>query len=84
MRFSHDPKRYGQTPGQIHREIKLEKAKELITSTNLSVNEIGERLGYTSSSYFMKQFRSKYEKTPLKYRKQHQQIGLKPVDLDPY
>lgn len=62
-------KAYGETPQQIHQQIKLENAERILVETPLSVDEISERLGYSSSSYFIKQFKLRYKKTPLGYRK---------------
>ncbi|MBU9789420.1 AraC family transcriptional regulator [Lentilactobacillus sp. TOM.63] len=59
---------YGQTPQQIHRQIRLEKAERMLIETVLSIDLISEKLGYTSSSYFIKQFKLYYHKTPLAYR----------------
>ncbi|NSW90423.1 MAG: helix-turn-helix domain-containing protein [Firmicutes bacterium] len=49
-------------------EARLELAKELLTSTNLSIEEIATVVGYSSSQYFIKKFKSKYGKTPKQYK----------------
>jgi len=49
--------------------IKIEKAKQLLLSTNLSVIEISNRLSFDTPSYFCKVFKNILNMTPLKYRK---------------
>lgn len=64
-------KNYHQTPQRIHRQIRLENAERMLVETPLSVDEISERLSYSSTSYFIRQFKSQYKETPLEYRKNH-------------
>lgn len=50
-------------------QLKIEWAKDLLESTNLSITQISCELGYNDSAYFIKMFK-RYEKdTPAKYRK---------------
>lgn len=51
----------------IHNHI-IEKAKEILVSTSLSVNEIAYRLGFEYPQYFSKLFKNKTQVTPLEYR----------------
>jgi AraC-like DNA-binding protein len=51
----------------IHRYV-IEKAKELLTQTNLSVSEIAFRLGFDFPQSFSRLFKSKTNVTPLHYR----------------
>ncbi len=48
---------------------RLDRAKRLLSSTNLTVKEIAERCGYSSEYNFMRQFKSRTGKTPTEYRK---------------
>ncbi|MFH5185078.1 helix-turn-helix domain-containing protein [Paenibacillus sp. TAB 01] len=48
-------------------EIRLEKAKELLCSTDLKLNEVAERVGY-QHSYFSRIFKKNVGMTPSKYR----------------
>jgi len=52
-------------------EYRLEEAKRLLLTTNLSVNEISSRVGYVKPGYFYKLFKKKFDKTPGSYRKVH-------------
>ena len=58
----------GQTTQQhIHNYI-IDKAKELLSTTNLSVSEIAFELGFEYSQSFNKLFKNKTQQTPLEYR----------------
>ena len=48
---------------------RLDRAKRLLSSTNLTVREIGERCGYSNEFNFMRQFKDYVGKTPTEYRK---------------
>lgn len=54
------------------RDIRLEKALELIKTTDLSISEIVYTIGLTSRSYFSKIFKLKYKCSPRMFRKQSQ------------
>lgn len=58
----------GQTTQQhIHGKL-IEKAKEMLASSNLSVSEIAYYLGFEYSQSFNKLFKSKTRITPLEFR----------------
>lgn len=50
-------------------KIRIEKAKELLASTDEKVSLIGTKVGYNYSQYFHKIFKSATGVTPLEYRK---------------
>lgn len=50
-------------------EIKLEKAKWLLVTTNLTVQNVVEMIGFKEKSYFYRVFKNQYKMTPLQYRK---------------
>jgi len=56
-------------------EIRIFHAKKLLTTSNLSISEISESIGYTDQSYFGKVFKKSTGSTPLEYRKKHQLRG---------
>jgi AraC family transcriptional activator of pobA len=56
------------TQQHIHNKI-LEKAKEKLSTTNLSVSEIAYQLGFEYPQSFSKLFKNKTEMTPLEFRK---------------
>lgn len=58
----------GMTAQQhIHNQL-IDKAKELLASTNLSVSEIAYRFGFEFPQSFNKLFKNKTNQTPLQYR----------------
>ncbi len=58
----------GFSPAQYFQEIKLRKAKELLTETNLSIKEIAYKLDFSSYEYFLSFFRKRVGVTPTDYR----------------
>ncbi|MCU7613715.1 helix-turn-helix transcriptional regulator [Chryseobacterium sp. GMJ5] len=59
----------GQTTQQhIHGKL-IEKAKEKLSTTSLSVSEIAYELGFEHSQSFSKLFKAKTEVSPLEFRK---------------
>jgi AraC family transcriptional regulator, transcriptional activator of pobA len=55
------------TQQHIHNKL-IEKAKEILTTTNLTVSEIAYQLGFEYSQSFSKLFKSKTDLTPLEFR----------------
>lgn len=58
----------GQTTQQHIHDKLIEKAKERLTTTNLSVSEIAFELGFEHSQSFSKLFKSKSSLSPLEFR----------------
>lgn len=58
----------GQTTQQHIQNYLIEEAKELLTTTSLSVNEIAYQLGFEYPQSFNKLFKNKTQQTPLKFR----------------
>ncbi|MGN0406585.1 MAG: AraC family transcriptional regulator [Bariatricus sp.] len=59
----------GMTLIEYLNHYRLEKACELLLTTDLSVIEISENTGFENHSYFIRSFRRQYQMTPLKYRR---------------
>jgi len=62
-------RKYNITPVKALVNIRLQQAKELLQSTNLSCDEISYRVGFSSPSYFSKLFKEHNGITPQGYRK---------------
>lgn len=60
----------GFTFSQIIRNLRMECAAELLTTTELNLEEICINIGYTDVTQFIKKFKKFYGKTPNKYRKE--------------
>jgi two-component system response regulator YesN len=46
----------------------MEKAKQLLDTTNFSSNRIASMVGYSDPNYFSITFKKRYGKSPLHYR----------------
>jgi len=58
----------GQSTQQhIHNKL-IEKAKEMLSTTSLSISEIAYELGFEHSQSFSKLFKAKTNQTPVKFR----------------
>jgi YesN/AraC family two-component response regulator len=57
----------GLTYTQYITELRIGKAKELLTHTKLSLAEISEAVGFNDYFYFIKKFKKEVEVTPGKY-----------------
>lgn len=61
-------KKEGITILQYINDLKLEKAKQFLTDSELSVKDIADELGFVSQGYFGRFFRNKMGMTPNAYR----------------
>lgn len=60
---------YGDTVTSFIKNFRLQKAEELMRTTELNVSQIVYSIGLTSRSYFSKIFKEKYESSPNDYIK---------------
>ena len=58
---------YGDSVYSFLLDHKMEVARKLLESGNHNVNEVGLRIGYSTSSHFIAAFKKKYGTTPKKY-----------------
>ena len=63
---------YGTTPIRYLNNLRMEKARELLANSDLSIGEISELVGFQSIHYFSRSFKEREGCTPLCYRKTHQ------------
>ena len=66
----------GKTPNRLRQEVLCQKAADLLVTTGYSVEEICDRLGFSSAAYFRKVFRSVYHKSPTQLRKEDTKSAL--------
>lgn len=59
-----------KTPNALRNEFLCNKAISLLTTTNKSVQEISDTIGFSSTSYFRKILKARTGKTPREIRKQ--------------
>lgn len=58
----------GSTPIQYVKQVRIQRAAELLTATDRTVSDIGGACGFQEMSYFAKTFRELKGCTPKKYR----------------
>lgn len=58
----------GESPNQYHLNLRLERAKSLLDTTILNINEVAEQTGFESVFYFSKLFKKKNGVSPKHYR----------------
>lgn len=61
----------GMPPKQYLLSLRLQKVRQLLATTQLTVNEIGEQCGIIDPSYLCLLFRKRHGLTPLAYREVH-------------
>lgn len=59
----------GVSPRQFQIDIRINKAKELLRHTEISVQDLAKQLGFSSAFYFSHQFKKKTGVSPLDWRK---------------
>lgn len=57
----------GRSPYQFLKEFRMDRARELLVDGRLNVTEVSRRVGYTSVSHFIKEFRNRFGTTPRAY-----------------
>ena len=61
---------FGKTVNELLRELRMEKARNLIETSDLNISEIAYAVGITNRSYFAKSFYERYKIHPSDYAKQ--------------
>lgn len=57
----------GRSPYQFLKELRLDRARELLLDTRKSVTDVSRTVGYSSPSHFIKEFRTRFGMTPRAY-----------------
>ena len=60
---------YGKSFRELKTEMRIQVAKQMLKESNLTIDEIGKRVGYNSTRGFLSAFYSLVEMTPSEYRK---------------
>lgn len=60
--------KYGVAPQSYRLKLLHERARRLLTNTNLSIKEIAFQLGYDSQNYFSRAFKNKDGVSPARFR----------------
>ena len=60
---------FGVTPLQFRRNARNDMAQRLLATTDLSIKEIADKLGYSSQFHFSLEFKQDNGVSPTEYRK---------------
>jgi two-component system response regulator YesN len=60
----------GATAMQYLKALRMEKARELLDTTYLSVKEVAVQVGLNDTSHFVRDFKKAFGQTPTQYRNQ--------------
>lgn len=58
---------YGKAIGQLIKELRMDKAKQLLESSNDAVSKIAAQVGYSDYNYFIRVFKKEIGMTPKQY-----------------
>ena len=58
----------GCTLNKYIKQIRMEKAQELLLNTNMKVTDVSQAVGYPNTSYFCKSFQKLFGTTPERFR----------------
>jgi len=67
--FRYWKKYYKNTPTQYVIDLRMQEAKRLLSRRDLSIQDISERLNFSSSSYFTQAFKRCFNCSPREYRR---------------
>jgi AraC-like DNA-binding protein len=76
----------GRSPYQFLKEMRLDRARELLVDGNLAVARISKEVGYASVSHFIAEFRGRFGVTPRAYCDAHatrRELDLQRAARDP-
>ena len=60
----------GCSPSKYKSDLLMQKARELVSISEIPMGEIAEMLGFEDALYFSKKFKAYYGVSPSQYRKQ--------------
>lgn len=67
------------SPALVYKQIRLNRAKYLLSKTKNSVTEIALDVGFENAAVFAKQFKKTFSQSPIKFRMAHFSKMLKPA-----
>lgn len=87
MSASHFSRVFSQEIGQTYVEfltgLRIERAKELLCTTNLRAYQIAEAVGYNDPHYFSAVFKRTMDCSPSEYRESRRLLAAKPSSPEP-
>jgi transcriptional regulator GlxA family with amidase domain len=70
----------GHSPAKYLKTLRLERARELLETTFLSVKEVRASVGLNDESHFARDYRAQYGLAPQQYREHY--LGLAATSAD--
>ena len=64
----------GETPGVFYRNIRLDRGRNLLATTDLSITEVCTACGFESSTHFSRSFKARFGIVPTRLRQRPAQI----------
>ena len=64
----------GKPPLKYLNDVRLTHSRTFIETTELSINEIGQKVGIDNTTHFINLFKAKYGMTPLAYRENYKKL----------
>lgn len=64
-------KEAGETVSEYLTDVRIQKAKELLRTTNFKIYEIAEMVGYQTAEHFNRMFKKKMQMSPSAFRKEN-------------
>jgi ABC-type sugar transport system ATPase subunit len=69
----------GMSPNQFFLKVKMDKAKEMLMYSSMSVKSVAEALGFSDPYHFSKLFKEKEKVSPVQYRKEKREGSTDPL-----
>jgi transcriptional regulator GlxA family with amidase domain len=64
----------GETPSIVYRNIRLDRARQLFSETEMTVTEVAIACGFSTGSGFGKHYKSRFGASPHEYRKHNRRL----------
>lgn len=64
---------FGKSANEYLQSLRLDLARDLLLNTDNSIQEIKEKVGFSSQSYFSELFKKMYHSTPSNFRKEYRE-----------
>jgi transcriptional regulator GlxA family with amidase domain len=65
------PEVTGRTPYQFLKDVRLDRARDLLVAGHMPVTLVSKEVGYSSASHFIREFRRRFGYTPRAYSDMH-------------
>lgn len=73
----------GRTPAAFARKLRLERAADIVRSTDLTLNEVAAMSGFASAAHLVRTFRVHRGVTPGRFRREIDGAGIEGISQNP-